>query len=498
LLVAASSASSIQSPTVNLFTSFSNAQNVLVPKGVSKGGTVSYLGTFDSTSKCQDACIASKERCWSFTFFTDTKSAECGGCYAIFSPGWNPAYDPTTVSGVVEWPCRGDEDCSLNGKCNSSDGTCACRPAWKGLRCEQLNLLKPTRGAGYRGMDGGRNTSSWGGAVLKGPDAQYHMWAAEMTEHCGIGAWQQNSRIIHATSATPGGVYTRKDVTWEVFSHEPEVVPGPSGEYVMYFTSDLRSHRGICNCCREAMGPCDGSTGPGDCPGSQQVGTKLGFGSFMAYTTDPNGNWSTPQKIFGDYVGGDTNFAPLILRNGSIIAMWRTWGGGNGGSRQYLATASDWKNPTTYVQHHTELFPDLGAAGTEDQFLYMDVDGFYHAVFHHMYGSGTKTQWWLDATGGHAYSKDGWSWTYTGVAWGNAAARYDTPEGQGATIEFTDGTRTKFTRLERPHLVFKTNEMVGDPIYLTNSAQYGNGTDPRTSAHNDDACYTLIRPISQE
>lgn len=49
-------------------------------------------------------------------------------------------------------------------------------------------------------------------------------------------------------------------------------------------------------------------------------------------------------------------------------------------------------------QHHTELFPDLGAAGTEDQFVYADADGNYHAVFHHMYGTGTKTQWWLVRT----------------------------------------------------------------------------------------------------
>ena len=58
------------------------------------------------------------------------------------------------------------------------------------------------------------------------------MWAAEMTEHCGIGAWVPNSRIIHAVSATPGGAYVRKDVTWGVFAHEPEVVPGPNGEYM--------------------------------------------------------------------------------------------------------------------------------------------------------------------------------------------------------------------------------------------------------------------------
>lgn len=123
-----------------------------------------------------------------------------GECYAVRSPGFNPSYDPAAISGVVDWPCRADEDCSLNGRCGSN-GSCQCRPAWKGRRCETLNLLPPTRGAGYRGVDGGHNTSSWGGAVLKGPDQKYHMWAAEMTEHCGIGTWQQNSRVRQVARA---------------------------------------------------------------------------------------------------------------------------------------------------------------------------------------------------------------------------------------------------------------------------------------------------------
>ena len=76
--------------------------------------------------------------------------------------------------------------------------------------------------------------------------------------------------------------------------------------------------------------------------------------------------------------------------------------------------------------------------------------------------------------------------------------RYNTPAGQGVKIQFSDGVSTSYTRLERPHLAFSTNQMVGDPIYLINSAQYGNGTDPHTSAHNDDACYTLIQPINQQ
>lgn len=240
-----------------------------------------------------------------------------GQCFAVATPGFNPSYDTTAVSGVLDWPCRNNEECSLNGVCSS--GACQCRPAWKGKRCELLNLQAPTRGAGYRGTDGGHNTSSWGGAVLKGSDGLYHMWAAEMTEHCGIGTWNQNSRVIHATSKTAGGAYTRKDVTWEVFSHEPEVIAGPDGEYIMYFTADLRSEHGLCNCCRPGHGPCDGSTGQGDCGNSFNSSSSKGAlkkhsssDSYMSFTKDPNGKWTTPTKIFADYTGGDTNFAPYV------------------------------------------------------------------------------------------------------------------------------------------------------------------------------------------
>ena len=64
---------------------------------------------------------------------------------------------------------------------------------------------------------------------------------------------------------------------------------------------------------------------------------------------------------------------------------------------------------------------------------------------------------------------------------------------------FTDGVTTKYTRLERPHLIFAGGKALrGDPIYLINSAQYGTGTNPGTGAKNDDACYTLIQPVNQK
>ena len=47
-------------------------------------------------------------------------------------------------------------------------------------------------------------TSSWGGSVaFDAATSKWNMYAAEMVNHCGIGAWESNSRIVRATSASP-------------------------------------------------------------------------------------------------------------------------------------------------------------------------------------------------------------------------------------------------------------------------------------------------------
>ena len=453
--------------------------------------TIVYLGDYETVGECARACEEfSEKRCWSFTHHGIVGSKWSRQCFGITSPRWSPTPDVAAItSGVLDWPCRSNSDCSLNGECHS--GKCACRKAWSGRRCEKLMLLPARRDEGYRGIDGGRNTSSWGGAVLYDNGTQsYHMWAAEMTEHCGIGAWAQNSRIIRAESKQPGGPYLRQQVVYEVFSHEPEVIRAPTGEYVMYFTASLRSEHGICNCCKANVSKCDGSTGPSDCPSmTSPFNPRLRDSdpTLMAYSSHPEGPWSTAQPIWPKYQGSDTNFAPIILPNNSLVAIWRSWT--ERGSRCYLATATDWRDASTYVQHtEEELFPDLGTAGTEDPFLYRDIDGTYHAIFHHMYGYDTETQWWLDAVGGHAFSEDGISWTYSGVAWGNS-----TTTQQGNVVEFTDGTSFRFTRRERPHLVF--DQKTGELAFLVTAAQYGTGKNPGQYGDNGDASFTLLQPI---
>ena len=206
---------------------------------------------------------------------------------------------------------------------------------------------------------------------------------------------------------------------------------------------------------------------------------------------------------------GDTNFAPLILMNGSVLGLWRRWSqtGSRRGSRLFLATARDWRHPHTYVQHRsrTELFPDLGASGVEDQFLYLDRNGHYHALLHNMVGTGAAERWWLHPTMGHAFSRNGLDWTYGGIAWGKAGARYDTHRGRGANVRFTDGKRMRFTRFERPHAIFagpgcqagipQSCELRGDPTYIVAAAQYGSGDTAGVDARNNDGAYTVVLPV---
>ena len=108
-------------PTVRLYEGFNQALNVINTGNVSKGGSVRFLESAGSVEECRSTCIQSTPRCWSFVYLNDAE------CYAVTSPGFNPSFDLTATSGVVQWPCRDDGDCSLNGQCDVVAGKCACR-----------------------------------------------------------------------------------------------------------------------------------------------------------------------------------------------------------------------------------------------------------------------------------------------------------------------------------------------------------------------------------
>jgi len=359
--------------------------------------TVLFLGAAASPDECLAACAAlAPQRCWSLTWHgAGAPGGLAGQCFGLTSPRWNPVPVPASwgaSSAWLEWPCRSDFDCSLNGQC-AADGVCACNRAWRGARCETLALEPATRGAGFEPVDDGDNTTTWGGNVVPCGGAlagQFCMFVSEITRHCGIAAWAQNSRVVMATSATPGGAYTRSNVSWPVFSHEPAAVLAPGGEIALFLTASNPPRAPTCACT-------NGSTDPGDCgaenwgkyPNTPRATAAPRGGAerdsdptLLTWAASADAEWSAPQQLFPGYRGADLNFSPLIFKNGSVLAMWRKWTGS--GSRVFLATASDWRNASTYVQRKDELFPDLSTAGTEDQFLYQAPDGTFHAIFHHM------------------------------------------------------------------------------------------------------------------
>lgn len=97
--------------------------------------------------------------------------------------------------------CTTAQDCSLGGAC--VEGKCSCYSTWTGENCSVLNLGAGTNIKAFNRPD---NESSWGGSVIRGADGMYHMFAADMTHHCGLNSWESNSAIRHLVSETPGTV----------------------------------------------------------------------------------------------------------------------------------------------------------------------------------------------------------------------------------------------------------------------------------------------------
>ena len=444
-----------------------------------------------SPAACEAACIAYRNDevspvsgwtlCQSFTHLAPAAGDAKARCVAIVDvETWEPLPMVGATAGRVTWPpraCATAGDCSHNGECVRS--ACKCDQAWKGDRCQTLALRPTSRDAGLRMTDAaGRNVSSWGGSVLVDSAAEpplYHMWASEMAEGCGIESWRSNSRVIHATS-TDGMHYTRQGVVFEAFAHEPTVARAPSGEWVMWFTSDPEATPPL-PLCRECS---DGTTYANTtCP----TGYTVNGPTYLSWATSPHGPWSQPQRLFAaqaNETNMDTNFAAAILHDGSVVGIGRT-GGKPTDIVAHLVTATHWRNPASYTGNWKEmLFPNttmVDASGLEDPYVWHDARRrVFHAIFHNQIEKDDER-----LCGGHAYSEDGRRWTFTGTSWSN---RVTLLEGDGGEYVY------RFSRRERPHLVF---DALGAISALTTGVQFG-AHSPRYVA-GEDACYTLLQSV---
>ena len=125
-----------------------------------------------------------------------------------------------------------------------------------------------------------------------------------MTHGCGINAWETNSEIVHIIGDLPTGPFTQAEVFAPPFAHEPDVVRGPHGEWVMTYSAynaetlaiGLRGYNEssldevVCKNCTNGASPPAGSPG---CP--FQRGTPANMShqmiQMMAVSESPNGPW---------------------------------------------------------------------------------------------------------------------------------------------------------------------------------------------------------------
>jgi hypothetical protein len=142
---------------------------------------VKLLGRTAPIEGCSELCVAhAPERCKSFSRYTARyvkNVSEVGNCYGHVGPAWLPLHSSGgsgVDSGLVQWPCENDADCSLNGECVAvvQDGAkqgstaCRCSTGWHGDRCELLKLAPVDRNVlGFNPNDAlnGGSMSSWGG-----------------------------------------------------------------------------------------------------------------------------------------------------------------------------------------------------------------------------------------------------------------------------------------------------------------------------------------------
>jgi len=346
------------------------------------------------------------------------------------------------------WGCNTDADCWMNDLCVS--GNCKCDPGWTGPTCNLLNLLPaPVVGAyGYS-----PNVTSWGGIPVRDADGVYHLYVAEMVNHCGLCTWGRNSRVVHSSSRQLLGPYTFQQEALPVWAHNPQISVDNSSGIPTY----LLFHIGFA----DGGNPSKCSAPPDVISGEDTTS----YGPFapsqvLHSSTSLNGPWN-PENPPG--LGSCNNPSAYVLKNGTIHLAC-TWFG---------VTAPSWKGPWTRVNFN--FHGDAGKGTWEDPFIWFDSRHKVWKLLSHVYeGTGPN---YATRVGGYGYSEDFSNWT-----------RFPTQPFDNK-VKLTNGQTVTLSTRERPKLFFDTDGIT--PVALFNGA---------CSSANKDVCgedwtYTLAQPI---
>jgi hypothetical protein len=356
--------------------------------------------------------------------------------------------------------CQRSDDCSLNGVCVPTTGECRCNSGWYGNACGLLDLKVSDVGKGAA-IHGTNGTWTWGGSAVLDPRTNtWHLYFSYITAGCGLLHYQTNSVVRHATAdqlsgpwrVVPGVALGPRSGRWDNGAiHGPTVLHDPSsGLYLLYYMgTSAAAQRPDCYLDPAAMPVMNSSSrriglafSHSLTPDEEEwhrLGDAADYDSGMILSPRPSPNWDSSDV---------SNAAPVVLQNGSIMLGYRAGGDGvalAGGIG--MAYASSWNS--SYARkagHDSMLFAAEDGALWEDHSVDGNDGGLptYHFLVHRFAAGNGSTVG--SAVGGHAYSRDGLTFTLS------PDAAYNT------TLHLPDGQHKTLYRRERPKPVFANGE----------------------------------------
>ena len=291
--------------------------------------------------------------------------------------------------------------------------------------------------------------SIWGGSLVKGEDGLYHMFYSRWDKKIGW-EWVNYSEIAHATSTSPFGPFTFKDVAlpmrahskWDGTTTHNPTIHKIKGKYYLYYMGNTGDLKIVSSPGKPRLNWVHRN--------NQRIG--------VAVADNPNGPWKRFDKPVLDITNDKNAHDALMTSNpsvcemadGKILMVYKAVGLKNklpgGGPVVHMVAIADSptgefkKFPNPVFTFKGERFP------AEDPYIWYQ-DGKYRAIVKRIKHEGKKRVFSLV----HYDSKDG-------IAW-NKAKNFEISD---RTVTWEDGTTTKFDHLERPQ-VFIEN---GKPVAL--------------------------------
>lgn len=323
----------------------------------------------------------------------------------------------------------------------------ACKSFFKRLRPAPV-------GGGFRMKD----YWVWCGSVIKGEDGRYHMFASRWSKKIPfLPHWVTNSEVVRASSDTAEGPYKFEEVVlkqrtgyWDgKMTHNP-TIHKYEDTYLLFYTGTTYDGK------MPAVGSTEKSLMSGK---AQQARSNQRIG--LATSQSIKGPWKRLDKPVLDPRTGKwdalmtTNAAPCVLKDGSILLIYKSSANKTDLLRMGVAKASGLDQPFVRLSDNPIFNFDQSGDHVEDGYVW-EEGGKLYIIMKDMQGgiSGEKSG------GIQASSSNGIEWEIC-----------DPPQAYSRTIQWSDGRTITQGHLERPQVLIQE----GKPTHVFFATDNGRG-----------------------